>query len=217
MNINIIIRDDTNLITQLKSVKYKPKKINSLDVLANNLMKMYADDGKWCDCEYDIECKKKYIYYLACKKKKFKLDVDFEQLTFDKYYEVTDRALTINAIIYEGGIGGGGGLFDFLDKFFLIFEFLKIVFTLITAFFVYLFPFHYIKKNYGYGRHFILDIIISNDAWDYGFFCLDRIQFNKLLERAVMHKFGYRLKNKKWILKKYNLSNYNYFDKYSQY
>lgn len=207
MKINVIVRDENNIISNVFRLTYNQKKYNDLNSIFGYLNENIDTDGMLYYCEYDIECKKQFLYCLSKKKKKLDLEYDFDELNFDDFFKITkNEILTINAKLTQGGIGGWKEIIAFLEFIFFIRDLLKELINLIIGLFVIMFPFYNIKKKYGYGKNFIYNIIIKNENWNYGFFNLKKVRFNKLLERSVMFKLGYRLKNKKWYKKVYHKS-----------
>lgn len=217
MKLNVMIRNDENIAEKLISLKYNKKAYNNLYEMSEYLKSKYNIKCMYYECEYDIECKKKYIYSLARKSKKLDLDVDFNELEFDRYYNVTkDHVLVINSILVGGGIGGIEEVMKILEAIMFIWDFFKSIMSFLKVLLVYFFPFYNIKIQYGYGKNFLQDIIMKSETWDYGFLQLKKIKFNKLLERAIMHKFGYQLKNKKWINEIY-VDSYRNLNKYDSF
>ena len=158
--------------------------------------------GMFYHCEYEFECKKNYLYCLASQRKKLTLDVDFNDVEFSKYYKITHNSpLTINCILEGGGFGAidDFNLVEFLQTLFFIRDVIVLFSTIFYVIILLVLPFRKIKKKYGYGKNFVGDIINSQEEWAFGFFDMKRIKFNKLLEFSVMHKLGYKLKNKIWI------------------
>ena len=217
MEINIIVRNEDNFVKNVIKLKYDSKKYNDLAGMSNYLKEKYNKQCMFYECEYDLECKKLYLYYLAKKNNKLDLDINFTELSFDDYYRIVkNNKLTINTLIVGGGCGGFSELFGILGFILTLWDFFNKIVNFIKGFFVYLFPFYNILKKYGYGKHFIYDIINYDEQWNYGFLKLEKIPFNKLLERSIMHKFGYRLRNKKWEKEIYpdSSKNLNKYEKY---
>ena len=108
------------------------------------------------------------------------LDIDFNELQFNKYFSITkDNNLVINSILVGGGIGSFEETMKILEIIMFIWEFLKSIITFCKALLVCIFPFYNIKKQYGYGKNFLYDVIIKNEVWNYGFFQLKKIFFPK--------------------------------------
>ncbi len=170
---------------------------------------------EYYECEYDIECKKNYLYYLAKRNKKLKLDVNFTDLPFNKYYSTTkSKVLSINAYPVLG-IGCADSIFSHIIEILKIKEIIMFVLNVIKYIFIYQTSFNFIKKEYGYGRNFIFDII-KRDNWNFGFLKLNKFKLNILIEISIMRKFGYKLKHKKWVTdQQYN--NYDELNKYDKY
>ena len=207
MKINVIVRDENNIISNVLRLTYNQKKYKDLNSIFGYLNENIDTDGMLYYCEYDIECKKQFLYCLSKKKKKLDLEYDFDELNFDDFFKITkNEILTINAKLTQGGIGGWKEVITILEFIFFIRDLLKEFLNLIIGLFVFFLPFYNIKKKYRYGKNFIYNIIIKSENWNYGFFNLKKIRFNKLLERSVMFRFGYRLKNKKWYKKVYRKS-----------
>ncbi len=199
MEINIIIRDEDNFIENVIKVKYDSKKYNNLMEMSDYLKEKYNKESMYYECKYDIECKKKYLYYLAKKNKKLNLDTDFNELSFDEYYKIVkNNKLTINALLVGGGCGGFTEVAKIIEIILNVWSWIKQICCFIGKIFIYCFPFYYITKEYGYGRKFLYDVIDNDSSWNYNFFDLEKIKSNKLLEKSVMRKFGYKLKKKKW-------------------
>ena len=137
MKINAVIRDYNNLITEIKVIKYKKKEFNNLDELAEYLSDIYiprfeCDYKSYC-CEFDIECKKKYLYNLTKRNNEFNLDINFEQISFDEYLSLTnDSVLTINCVEFPDGIGSASGreFFDFISLFLQIRDIIYLIYVL---------------------------------------------------------------------------------------
>lgn len=215
MKLNVIIRDFDNLVVNLYNIKFN-KKIIDLEELSNYLNSKFSSEGLFFSCEYDIECKKKYLYELSKINGKLNLDTDFQYLTFKQYYKVTKKSpLTITGFLVGGG-AGGPGMLQGLQTFFFIRDVIVLFSTIFYVIILLVLPFRKIKKKYGYGKNFVGDIINSQEEWAFGFFDMKRIKFNKLLEFSVMHKLGYKLKNKIWIKNQIfdfteNYNKYDYF------
>lgn len=77
MKLNVIIRDFDNLVVNLYNIKFN-KKIIDLEELSNYLNSKFSSEGLFFSCEYDIECKKKYLYELSKINGKLNLDTDFQ-------------------------------------------------------------------------------------------------------------------------------------------
>lgn len=137
-------------------------------------------------------------------------------MTFKQYYKVTKKSpLTITGFLVGGG-AGGPGMLQGLQTFFFIRDVIVLFSTIFYVIILLVLPFRKIKKKYGYGKNFVGDIINSQEEWAFGFFDMKRIKFNKLLEFSVMHKLGYKLKNKIWIKNQIfdfteNYNKYDYF------
>ena len=206
MKINVIIRDYNNLITEIRELEYKKKKFNNLEELAKYLSDIHVprfecDYKSYC-CEYDIDCKKKYLYDLTKKTNKFSLDVDFDKVNFNEYLSLTkENVITINCVEYPDGIGSTSGfsILNLISSLFQIKDIICFIIDVLRILFVLVCPFWIIKRKYGYGKHFIYDIFDYDYEWDFGFFKLDKIKLNHLLEFIVMNKLGYKLKKKHWI------------------
>lgn len=206
MQINIVVRNSNNLIENVYSIDYDSKQFNDLESISEYLKENYNVECAYYRCEYDIECKKKYIYNLSLKKKILNLDVDFDSLEFSKYYKITKKSqLTINAVLETGGYGaaGGSGVIWWLQTIFFIRDVILLIVSIFNFIKIYFFPFQEIKKKYGYGKNFIYDVIENEEIWNYGILTLEKIKLNKVLEFSVMNKFGYKYKNKKWFRKIY--------------
>lgn len=217
MELNVIVRNQDNVVEKIIKLKYDAKKYVDLGDLSNYLEKKYKVGDLFYECEFDIDCKKNYIYSLAKKKNKLDLDIDFENLIFNDYYRITkSNSLTINSILLGGGYGNCEDLFLLLQIILFAWDLLKRLVNFVKLLMVYVIPFYHLKRDYGYGKNFIYDIIVRNDTWLYGFFKLDKIKFNKLLEKSVMHKFGYKLKGKKWVKDEYPNS-YRHLNKYDKF
>lgn len=215
MKLNVIIRDFDNLVVNLYNIKFN-KKIIDLEELSNYLNSKFSSEGLFFSCEYDIECKKKYLYELSKINGKLNLDTDFQYLTFKQYYKVTKKSpLTITGFLVGGG-AGGPGMLQGLQTFFFIKDVVVLFSNIFYVIILLIFPFRKIKKKYSYGKNFVCDIINNQEEWAFGFFDMKRIKFNKLLEFSVMHKLGYKLKNKIWIKNQIfdfteNYNKYDYF------
>lgn len=204
MQINVVVRNSNNLIEKVCSIDYDSKHFNDLESISNYLKENYNVECAYYRCEYDIECKKKYIYELLSTNKVLNLDVDFESLKFSKYYKITKKSqLTINAVLETGGFGatGGPGIIWWLQALFFIRDVVLLILSMLSFIKIYFLPFNEIKKKYGYGKNFIYDIFDNQDIWQFGILSLEKIKLNKVLEFSVMNKFGYKLKNKNWIRK----------------
>lgn len=200
MKINIIVRNEKNLVEDLVSLKYDSKKFKNFNMVSEYLQKKYKKKCEYYECEYDIECKKEYIYCLTKKNKSIDLDIDFSELEFEEYYRITKTdTLTINSVRGSGGIGAVEEIIKILEILIFLWSLLKNFINLIKSLLVYFFPFYNIKKEYDYGKNFICDIILKSENWNYGFLNLEKIKFKKLLEKSIMRKLGYELKNKKWV------------------
>lgn len=148
MKINVLIRNKNNIIESVQTIDYDDKKIDDLSTLA-----LYLNDKnkieEYYECEYDIECKKNYLYYLAKRNKELKLDVNFTDLPFNKYYSTTkSKVLSINAYPVEGGLGCVGGIISLIIELLNIKEILMFVYNIFR--YIYLFiKLHFIllKKN----------------------------------------------------------------------
>ncbi len=217
MQINVIARNEKNVVEHLVNLKYNVSKYNDLWDISAYLQKKYNMQCEYYECQYDIECKKEYIYHLAKKNRKLDLNINFYDINFKDYYKITkSEILTVNAVKGEGGMGSVTELFKILEMIMLLWDFLKSIFSLINSLFVIFFPFYNIKKNYGYGKSFLYDILTRSTTWDYGFLNLDKIKFNKALEKSIMRKFGYKKKNGIWVNDIYidSYSNLNKYDSF---
>ena len=100
MIINVVIRNIDNTIYKVDCIKYVDdiKDVSFLsDVLAEKYNKQKEMKNYFCD--YDIECKKKYLSKLGEKSGKIVLSVDFNTLSFEEYFRITrDDSITINCI-----------------------------------------------------------------------------------------------------------------------
>jgi len=200
MFINILIREEKNVILDVIKIKYNQKRINNIYDIESYLIKNYnnSDNTSYC-CEYEVESKKQYLYYLAKKNKKLILDTNFEELLFDDYFKITkNHTLTINAFLVGGGCGDMHSIFAIISLLLTIIDIIKKIIKIFSIFIYYFFPFYFIRRKYGYGRVFISDIIEWSDEWDYKFFSLNRMKFNSILEKSIMRKLKYHKKNKKW-------------------
>lgn len=216
MKLNVIIRDTNYVIKDVFKIKFDINKFANVQELSEYLKQKYNIMGMFYHCEYEFECKKNYLYCLASQRKKLTLDVDFNDVEFSKYYKITHNSpLTINCIL-EGGGAGGPGMLQVLQMFFFIRDVIVLFSTIFYVIILLVLPFRKIKKKYGYGKNFVGDIINSQEECAFGFFDMKRIKFNKLLEFSVMHKLGYKLKNKIWIKNQIfdfteNYNKYDYF------
>ena len=215
MEINVIVRDEGYFIKRIFTVKYKKGKYSDLKSFLRYLNDNYKEQYDFIYAEYDIECKKKYLSSLLNKKEELELDTDFDSLEFEKYFNTTDNTLTINTILGLGGWGcaSGSSIFELLSFFFFIRDLILSILSLLRILWVILFPFYQIRKNYGYGKEFLYDVI---SPVKFGFLKLDKIKYNKLLEISVMLRLGYKLKKKMWILRK-QPNFYSYKNKYDLY
>lgn len=199
MKLNVIIRDTNYVIKDVFKIKFDINKFANVQELSEYLKQKYNIIGMFYHCEYEFECKKNYLYCLASQRKKLTLDVDFNDVEFSKYYKITHNSpLTINCILEGGGFGAidDFNLVEFLQTLFFIRDVIVLFSTIFYVIILLVLPFRKIKKKYGYGKNFVGDIINSQEEWAFGFFDMKRIKFNKLLEFSVMHKLGYKLKNK---------------------
>ena len=204
MKINVVVRNSNNLIEKVYNIGYKLEEFNDLESISEYLKENYNVECAYYRCEYDIECKKKYIYHLSSKNKGLNLDVDFDSLEFSKYYKITKKSqLTINAVLETGGYGaaGGPGIMDWLQILFFIKDVVLLIISIFSFIKIYFFPFQEIKKKYSYGKNFIYDVIENQETWKWGVLALEKIKFKRILEFSVMKKFGYKLKNKTWVRK----------------
>lgn len=204
MQINVVVRNSDNLIEKVCSIDYDSKHFNDLESISDYLKENYNVECGYYRCEYDIECKKKYIYYLSSKNKMLNLAVDFESLEFSKYYKITKKSqLTINVVLETGGYGaaGGPGIIGWLQILFFVRDIVLSITSILSFIKIYFFPFKEIKKKYGYGANFIYDILDNQDTWQYGVLALEKIKLNRILEFSVMNRFGYKIQNKNWIRK----------------
>ena len=155
---------------------------------------------------------------MAQKTGKIKLDIDFYNLTLKDYSKITNNEpITINTLLVGGGYGAAGAFGFFSNLLTILDFFIKVISFIFRILNVYLMPFKNIYKNYGYGQDFMYGIISNSCSWEYGFLDLEKIKYKKILERSVMKKFGYKLKNKKWETNMYCLPprrNQNKYDKY---
>ena len=191
MDINVVVRDEGYFIKRIFTVKYKKCKYSDLKSFLKYLNDNYKEQYDFIYAEYDIECKKKYLSSLLDKKEKLELDTDFDSLEFEKYFNTTDNTLTINTILGISGCGCASGFsfFELLSFFFFIRDLILLILSLLRILWIILFPFYLIRKNYGYGKEFIYDVIKPSK---FGFFQLDKIKYNKLLEISVMFRLGYK-------------------------
>lgn len=135
--VNLIIRDENNCIIDIKRIKYQKDKYNDLISINNYLELEKKEKCVYFNSDFDIECKKLFISTLAQNKGYLDLEVDFIELTFEKYYNVTkSNQLTINCVLEYGGIGN--------LEIFNFFLFLKdIIACFITVFIIFVvFLFH---------------------------------------------------------------------------
>ena len=218
-NIILIIRDCHNYILDIQKIKYDKLLFNDIKSFSEYASKEFVDDISVLHCDYDIDCKKKYLFYVSKKNNKLNLDINFDYLKFNDYFNETGKDLVINSIITTGGLGGAGGpgLFAIVSFLFMIRDIIVYIYNALVKMFSYLFPFTIIKRKYKYGRIFLYDIIKNSDTWDYGFMDLKKLKFRKYIERSIMKKFGYIKQNDLWICKetrvytKELLNRYNYY------
>lgn len=217
MKINVIVRNNKNLIREVLILDAKALKLKDIFDIESLLDKKNTSRILSYNCELDIECKKQYIFCKSKRTHKLDLDQKFDNIKLEDYCKVTkDDLITINAILTEGGAGGDLDYFLLAQIILFIFDILKRVIIFIKKMLVYIIPFYSIKKEYNYGKMFVQDIIEKSDSWDYGFLDLKKIPFNRLLEKSIMRKFGYKLKKGKWT-RNLCLCGYQHLNKYEQY
>lgn len=207
MKINLIIRNQDNLVKSVETIDFNKKKFNDCDSFYdffNGYYKPEIDRVNRCrlgySVDFDNESKIEYLSCLAKKKEKFDLSIGLYDITFEDYFKVTkNKPLTLNLKACVTGIGDAGTFLEFFELLSSVWKIAKFIFFFIVFFLIYFFPFFFIRKNHYYGKNFIISVITRKDNWNYGFLKSDKISFNKVLEYSIMKKLGYKLKNKVWF------------------
>ena len=183
MKINLIIRNQDNLVKSVETIDYDKKKFIDCDSFFyyfNGYYKSEIDRVSRCrlgySVDFDNETKIEFLSCLAKKKKKLDLSIDLYDIKFEDYFKVTNnKPLTLNLKACEICIGGPSDFFELFELLSSIWKFVKFVFFFVVFFLVYFFPFFFIRKTHYYGKNFIISIITRKDNWNYGFLKSDKI------------------------------------------
>lgn len=201
-DVNVLVRSSDYVLKNVIKLHHSNITANNLLELSDFLKRSYNIPGVFYNCDFDIECKKKYFRSLIVNQNALLLDTDFKILTFNQYFEITDdEILSINALL-EGG--GSGGFIDVLNIYGYaqsILHTILLLFKFISYTYAYIMAFHEVCNKYGYGRLFLYDVIKYEDKIKVGFLKGDKIKKIDAVENAIMKKFGYKKRNNFWIRK----------------
>ena len=202
--INIIVRDINGNNKYSESILYDDceKKLVKLEDVGNYITEKFNSNISPCCC-YDFKTKCKILYAKAKENNDF-IDwkIEFYNISIkDAFRYVHNNPITIIVIDSEFGIGSATGL-SLLDKIQILQIIISIVKKIYVLIKIAINPFKELNKKYHVEENMIKETILLGQQWKIGFISSEEIKNKKLIEKSIMKKLGYKLKESNWIKEK---------------
>ena len=202
--INIIVRDINGNNKYSESILYDDceKKLVKLEDVGNYITEKFNSNISPCCC-YDFKTKCKILYAKAKENNDF-IDwkIEFYNISIkDAFRYVHNNPITIIVIDSEFGIGSATGL-SLLDKIQILQIIMSIVKKIYVLIKIAINPFKELNKKYHVEENMIKETILLGQQWKMGFISSEEIKNKKLIEKSIMKKLGYKLKESNWIKEK---------------
>ena len=202
--INIIVRDINGNNKYSESILYDDceKKLVKLEDVGNYITEKFNSNISPCCC-YDFKTKCKILYAKAKENNDF-IDwkIEFYNISIkDAFRYVHNNPITIIVIDSEFGIGSATGL-SLLDKIQILQIIISIVKKIYVLIKIAINPFKELNKKYHVEENMIKETILLGQQWKMGFISSEEIKNKKLIEKSIMKKLGYKLKESNWIKEK---------------
>lgn len=199
--INIIVRDINGNNKYSESILYDDceKKLVKLEDVGNYITEKFNSNISPCCC-YDFKTKCKILYAKAKENNDF-IDwkIEFYNISIkDAFRYVHNNPITIIVIDSEFGIGSATGL-SLLDKIQILQIIISIVKKIYVLIKIAINPFKELNKKYHVEENMIKETILLGQQWKMGFISSEEIKNKKLIEKSIMKKLGYKLKESNWI------------------
>lgn len=202
--INIIVRDINGNNKYSESILYDDceKKLVKLEDVGNYITEKFNSNISPCCC-YDFKTKCKILYAKAKENNDF-IDwkIEFYNISIkDAFRYVHNNPITIIVIDSEFGIGSATGL-SLLDKIQILQIIMSIVKKIYVLIKIAINPFKELNKKYHVEENMIKETILLGQQWKMGFISSEEIKNKKPIEKSIMKKLGYKLKESNWIKEK---------------
>ena len=202
--INIIVRDINGNNKYSESILYDDceKKLVKLEDVGNYITEKFNSNISPC-CSYDFKTKCKILYAKAKENNDF-IDwkIEFYNISIkDAFRYVHNNPITNIVIDSEFGIGSATGL-SLLDKIQILQIIISIVKKIYVLIKIAINPFKELNKKYHVEENMIKETILLGQQWKIGFISSEEIKNKKLIEKSIMKKLGYKLKESNWIKEK---------------
>ena len=178
------------------------KKLVKLEDVGNYITEKFNSNISPCCC-YDFKTKCKILYAKAKENNDF-IDwkIEFYNISIkDAFRYVHNNPITIIVIDSEFGIGSATGL-SLLDKIQILQIIISIVKKIYVLIKIAINPFKELNKKYHVEENMIKETILLGQQWKMGFISSEEIKNKKLIEKSIMKKLGYKLKESNWIKEK---------------